>query len=59
MNKCKLHNIDLKCDDCSKSDDVECTKCPFAEDVHGANLAVHLCVNCYYLRTQEVLKVTK
>jgi len=56
MIKCKLHNVDLTCDDCGKSDDVECTKCPYAQDINETELSVHLCVGCFYVRLEDAKK---
>lgn len=45
----------MKCNDCDKDDDtVVEVFCPFAEDVHGKQIEVILCPNCYHERCMDI-----
>jgi hypothetical protein len=45
---------ELKCDDCGTTNNVTATICPYAEEIHGEEVAVELCDHCYHERGQDI-----
>ena len=45
----------LTCQDCGiKSEEVEETVCPYAEDIYGEIIEVRLCQDCYDQRCDDI-----
>lgn len=47
--------MDEKCEDCGiENETVSTTTCPFAADVHGKEVVITVCDECYHQRCLDI-----